>query len=186
MMRELADHVLDIAQNSISAGAHLVTILVTCDVKSDLLSLTFTDDGCGMTPEFVKTVTDPFTTTRTTRKVGLGLPMLLQAAAMSGGQMRIESEPGKGTRVFASFGLNHLDRPPMGDLAGTLFTLVFLNETVDFLFVLVCDGGRYEFDTREIRQAVEPLALNNPEVAGWIRGHLAESTQTLFGGVTVL
>lgn len=182
MMRELADNILDIAQNSISAGATLTKISVCISHEKNLISLVFEDNGCGMPPEFVKAVTEPFTTTRKTRKVGLGLPLLNMTASMTGGEFAIESEVGKGTRVSVSFGLDHIDRPPLGDVSGAWFTLVFMNPEIDFLLIYEVDGKRFEFDTRVIRETVEPLALNEPEIAAWIRECIATEIAQLHGG----
>ncbi len=182
MMRELADNILDIAQNSIAAGASLTTITVAVSRAENLVSLCFEDDGCGMPPEFVRAVTEPFTTTRKTRKVGLGLPLLKMTATMTGGDFAIESEVGKGTKVSVSFGLDHIDRPPLGDVSGSFFTLVFMNPDVDFLFVYEVDGRRFELDTRVIRETVDPIPLNDPEIAAWIRECIATEIAQLHGG----
>ncbi|MBE5777657.1 MAG: sensor histidine kinase, partial [Clostridiales bacterium] len=169
MMRELADNIMDIAQNSISAGAKLTQVLVRIDHKANLITLQFTDDGCGMSAEMVSSVTEPFTTTRKTRKVGLGLPLLQQTAMMTGGDLSIESEVGKGTQVTATFGLDHIDRPPLGDVSGAWFSLVVMNPDTDFLFEYDYDGNVFTFDTRMIRETVAPLPLNAPEISDWIR-----------------
>ena len=124
MMRELADNILDIAQNSIAAGASLVEIDISVSRAQDTVSLAFIDDGCGMSEDMVRAVCDPFTTTRKTRKVGLGLPLLKMTAQATGGEMSIASKPGEGTTVRVTFGLSHIDRPPMGDVPGVLYTLV--------------------------------------------------------------
>lgn len=183
MMRELADNILDIAQNSISARASLVSIEITVSHALGIISIVFTDDGCGMSPELVKTVAEPFTTTRTTRKVGLGLPLLRQTATMTGGEFAIESEIGRGTKVSASFGLAHIDRPPMGDVPGALFSLVLMNPTVDFLFVYDYDGERFAFDTREVRAAAAPIPLDNPEISAWIKDCIYQEISQLHGGL---
>ena len=182
MMRELADNILDIAQNSISAGASLTTIEVAVSHEKNVVALRFEDDGCGMTPEFVAAVTQPFTTTRKTRKVGLGLPLLQMTARMTDGDFHIESEVGKGTCVSVSFGLDHIDRPPLGDVAGAWFTLVLMNPDTDFLLIYDYDGNRFEFDTRVIRETVAPLALNEPEIAAWIKDCLYQEITQLHGG----
>ena len=182
MMRELADNILDIAQNSISAGATLTTIGVSVSHEKNLVSLVFEDNGCGMPPEFVKAVTEPFTTTRKTRRVGLGLPLLNMTASMTGGEFSIESEVGKGTRVCVSFGLDHIDRPPLGDVAGSWFTLVFMNPDIDFLLIYEVDGERFEFDTRLVRETVAPIPLNEPEIAAWIRECISQEITQLHGG----
>ncbi|MBQ2817957.1 MAG: sensor histidine kinase [Clostridia bacterium] len=174
MMRELADNVLDIAQNSVAAGASLLELTITVDEAADLITLIFSDNGCGMTPEFAQKVTDPFTTTRKTRKVGLGLPFLKMTAQTTGGDFSLESQVGVGTTVKASFGLKNIDRPPMGDLAGTLQTLVILNTHMDFLITYRGPKDEFVFDTRQIKPMVEPLELNHPDIAAWISDYIKE------------
>jgi signal transduction histidine kinase len=183
MMRELADNILDIAQNSISAGASLVEIDITVSHSTNTVALRFADDGCGMSAEMAQAVCDPFTTTRKTRKVGLGLPLLKMTAQATGGDFAIESEIGKGTTVTVSFGLDHLDRPPMGDVPGTLFTLVLMNTAIDFRFVYDYDGLNFTFDTREIREAVAPIPLDTPEISAWIKDCLYQEITQLHGGL---
>ncbi len=183
MMRELADNILDIAQNSISAGAGLVEIDVIVSRTRDLIELTFKDDGCGMSEEMVSAVSDPFTTTRKTRKVGLGLPLLRQTATMTGGDFAIESKVGEGTTVRASFGLSNIDRPPLGDVSGALYTLALLNTQIDFLFIVDVDGVNFAFDTREIRQTVAPIPLNHPEISAWMKDCLYQEITQLLGGL---
>lgn len=183
MMRELADNILDIAQNSISAGASLVEIDIDVSHEADRIAFAFIDDGCGMSEEMVKTVALPFTTTRKTRKVGLGLPFLSQTASMTGGDFSIESQVGRGTTVRVSFGLSHLDRPPMGDVSGALASLVIMNPDIDFLFVYDFDGRNFTFDTREVRAVVDPIPLDNPEVAIWIKENIEQEITTLHGGM---
>ncbi|MBR0319569.1 MAG: sensor histidine kinase [Clostridia bacterium] len=183
MMRELADNIMDIAQNSISAGANLTEVTVKVSHHDNLITLIFRDDGCGMSAEMVKNVTEPFTTTRKTRKVGLGLPLLQQTAMMTGGEMRIESQVGQGTCVTASFGLDHIDRPPMGDVAGAWFSLVVMNPDTDFLFQYDFDGKVFTFDTREIRAAVDPLPLNHMEISAWIKDCMYQEIKELHGGI---
>ena len=183
MMRELSDNILDIAQNSISAGASLVEIDITVSHAATTVSLAFIVDGCGMSPEIVASVTDPFTTTRKTRKVGLGLPLLKMTAQATGGDFSIESEVGKGTSVRVSFGLDHIDRPPMGDLPGSLFTIVLMNPGTEILFVYACDGKNFTFDTREVKAAVAPIPIDHPEISAWIKDCLYQEITELHGGL---
>ena len=182
MMRELADNIMDIAQNSISAGAALTEVHVKISHEADLITFTFKDDGCGMSEEMVQAVIEPFTTTRKTRKVGLGLPLLKQTAEMTGGSISIASEVGVGTTVTASFGLGHIDRPPMGDVAGAWFSLVLMNPDTDFLFTFDYDGKDFSFDTRIIRETVAPIPLNQMEVSAWIKECLTTEINELHGG----
>lgn len=167
-------HVLDIAQNSVKANAKIVSISLTVDERNWLTAV-FEDDGCGMSPELLSRVTDPFTTTRTTRKVGLGIPLLKENAELTGGSVAIWSEPGKGTRLTATFNRNHIDCPPMGKICDTLLTLVLLNpETPEFVFTAGANGQQASFDTRTVKQALGGLPLNTPEIADWIRDAINE------------
>lgn len=173
-MRDLSMHVLDIVQNSIKAGATLVTVAFTVD-ENRVLTFSVRDDGCGMAPEFLARVTDPFTTTRTTRRVGLGIPMLKQSAEMAGGTFGIESEVGKGTCIHASFDLTNIDCIPMGDICDSLITLIVLNpETPDFVFQASAPGREALFDTRQVREALGGVSLAEPEVAAWIKESIDE------------
>ena len=183
MMRELADNILDIAQNSISARASLVEIDITVDHSRDVVSLRFADDGCGMSAEMAQAVCDPFTTTRKTRKVGLGLPLLKMTAQATGGDFAIESEIGKGTTVTVSFGLSHIDPPPRGDVPGALFTLVLMNPQTDFLFIYDYDGKNFTFDTRMVKEAVAPIPLDTPEISALIKDCLYQEITELHGGL---
>ena len=172
-MKELSLHILDIAQNSLSAGASLVEMLL--EETSAALSVTIRDDGRGMTQELVRRVLDPFTTTRTTRKVGMGLPLFKLAAEQTGGTLDIESAPGEGTVVRAIFQTGSIDIPPLGDMAGTLVTLVSGAPDVDFVYRYMTDGNLSELDTRELRAVLEDVALDTPEVLAWIRDSLREA-----------
>ena len=182
MMRELSDNIMDIAQNSISAGARLTEVHVKVSHADNMITFVFRDDGCGMSEELVKSVIEPFTTTRKTRKVGLGLPLLKQTAEMTGGALDIQSEVGVGTMVTATFGLDHIDRPPMGDVAGAWFSLVVMNPEKDFLFTYDYDGQVFTFDTREVRAAVDPIPLNQMEISAWIKDCISTEINELHGG----
>ena len=133
-MRELSLNILDIAQNSITAGATLIAIRVAEDTAADRLTIAVQDDGKGMTAEQVARVMDPFYTTRTTRKVGMGIPLFRMAAQQTGGDLSIDSTPGAGTTVTATFGLSHIDRMPLGNMADTMCILMGCNEQINFSF----------------------------------------------------
>lgn len=154
-------HILDIVQNSISAGATLVTLTVDESPAEDLLTIAVGDNGRGMTPEQVSRLADPFFTSRTTRRVGMGIPLLMDSARQSGGDVRIESEPGKGTEVTAVFGYSNIDRPPLGDVANALMLLVSSNPDLDFLFTYRYDGEEYLFDTSDVRDVFGKGALKD-------------------------
>ena len=153
-------HILDIVQNSISAGATLVTLTVDESPAEDLLTIAVGDNGRGMTPEQVSRLADPFFTSRTTRRVGMGIPLLMDSARQSGGDVRIES-PGKGTEVTAVFGYSNIDRPPLGDVANALMLLVSSNPDLDFLFTYRYDGEEYLFDTSDVRDVFGKGALKD-------------------------
>ena len=133
-MTEISLNILDVAQNSVRADATLIAIRVEVDTVKDLLTVVIKDDGCGMTKEQIKKVEDPFFTTRTTRKVGLGVPFFKMAALSAGGSFEILSTPGEGTTVEAVFGLSHIDRMPLGDINSTIHTLITMNTHIDFVY----------------------------------------------------
>ena len=180
-MRELSLNILDIAQNSLSAGAGLVTLTVDEDSGADSLTLRVEDDGRGMDADTLQRVRDPFYTTRTTRKVGMGIPLFRMAAEMTGGSLDIVSEPGKGTAVTASFSLSHIDRMPLGDMAGTVTALIRLNPGVDFVYRHTVDGRSFEMDTRGLRAQLGDVPLSEPDVMEWIDGYLREQEDSLGG-----
>lgn len=181
-MQEISLNILDLSQNSISAGATLVEISVEENTNVETLTVSIKDNGCGMTPEQVKSVSDPFYTTRTTRKVGLGVPFFKMAAEMSGGNFEIKSKVGAGTKVTGVFGLNNIDRMPLGDLNGTISTLVYCNPEVDFVYLRSRNDRNFTFDTREIRKTLGGcVPLNAPEVSQWIRGFLSDGEKEVIG-----
>ncbi len=157
-------HILDIVQNSISAGAKNIWIEVLVSIARDLLSISVRDDGKGMTPEMVAKVTDPYCTTRTTRKVGLGLPLLRQGAEQAGGSLTIDSTVGVGTTVRAEYGLSHIDRPPMGDLANAYVLLLGANPDINIVLHYITDENDFSISTKELDEALDGLPLNDPQV----------------------
>ena len=183
-MRELALNVMDVAQNSISAGASLITLTVAEDSAADRLSITLEDNGCGMTEEQVRSVVDPFYTTRTTRKVGMGIPLFKMAAEQTGGSLYIFSKVGLGTNVQAVFNTDHVDFTPLGDINATIVTLVTMNTDRDFLFRRKRDEREFVLDTAEVKSVLAGVPLNEPAVVQWIKGYLEENTKDLYGGAT--
>jgi len=171
---ELALHILDIVENSVRAGATLVRVLIRENRAKDLFLMRITDNGSGMTPEERQRALDPFYTTKKVRRVGLGLPMLSDAADRTGGKMTLRSKPGTGTVVEAAFGLSHIDRQPMGNIVSTLITIIVGNPGIDLLYRHEVDGRTYLLDTREIKKELEDVPLNHPEVTGFLREHIAE------------
>ena len=176
MMPEISLNILDVAQNSVKAGAKLVTLSVTAVHSTNTLTVIIEDDGCGMSQEQVEAVTDPFFTTRTTRKVGLGVPFFKLAAESSGGSFDIKSELGRGTVVTAVFMLDSIDRMPLGDMVSTIHTLVTMNGHMDFVYTYSVDDRSFTLDTREFREILGDVSFTEPEVSEYIREYLKENT----------
>ncbi len=181
-MKELSLNILDISQNSVKANASKIDIVLTESEKLDLVSITITDNGCGMSPDFLKSVTDPFVTTRTTRKVGLGIPLLRQLTIDTQGEFNINSKVGEGTSVFASFKLTHLDRPPIGDMPSTIVTLISSNPDIRYVYKHKTDVGEFVFDTDEIKETLDGIPISEPEILVWLGGYLTENLNSIKGG----
>ena len=177
MLEDLSAHVLDIAENSVMAGATEVRIGIIEDKSADRLSFSVEDNGRGMTKEFMSKVTDPFTTTRTTRRVGMGLPFLKQSAELCGGGLEIVSEPGKGTKTTASFIMSSIDRPPLGDIPASLMALIMGSPEIRWIYRHRTDNGEFVLDTDEIIDALdgEREMLRSPEVGLWLKEHIKEN-----------
>ena len=182
MMTELSLNVLDVAENSTRAGASLVEIIVDADTEADRLSITIADDGCGMTPAQAAQVTDPFFTSRTTRKVGLGVPFFKYAAEAAGGSFSIESEPGAGTTVTAVFVLSHIDRMPLGDITSTIHTLVVYHPETDFVYSYRYNDKSFTMDTREFKAILGDISFDTPEISAYILEFLNENKLETDGG----
>ena len=178
-MKELSLNILDIAENSVKAKATLTEIGIT--EEGDLLTLKIKDDGCGMTEETLKTVTDPFYTTRTTRKVGMGIPLLKLEAELTGGGIEITSKhiseypEEHGTVVTATFYKNHIDYTPLGDVVASITTLIQGHPDTDFLFTHKTEEREVTLDTRELREVLgEDVPLNTYDVIKWIEDYINE------------
>ena len=178
-MRELSLNVLDIAQNSVSAKASLIEIELIENSKTNDLLIGVYDNGKGMTKEQVESVRDPFFTTRTTRKVGMGIPLFKFAAEMTGGSLEIESEVGVGTRVRAYFKTDHLDFTPIGDMTSTMISLITMNLHIDFLYRRKLDDREFTVDTRQLKEILGDVPLNEPSIAMWITQYINENTKQL-------
>jgi nitrogen fixation/metabolism regulation signal transduction histidine kinase len=182
MLTEISLNVLDIANNSIRAGADLIEIHIEIQRELDTLTVMIADNGCGMTEKQLKNVEDPFYTTRTTRKIGLGVPFFKMAALSTGGSFDIQSTPGVGTTVTAVFILSHIDRMPLGDINSTVHTLITLNTHIDFLYTYLFDKKNFTLDTRQIRQILNDIPLNSPEISAYIKEFLEENQFETDGG----
>ena len=178
-MLTLADHILDITENSVRAGAKLIEISIDEDSHNDLLTIEIKDNGHGMSRDVLQKVLDPFYTTKTVRRVGLGLPLLKDAAERSGGTFLLESQENSGTTVKATFGLRHLDRQPLGDIRNTIIILIIANSGVDFFYKHRHNDRRFEMDTREIRKEIDDIPINHPEIIKYIRGVIEEGLDNI-------
>ena len=183
-MKELSLNILDIAQNSVKAGASVITVDIDEQPVHNRLSIAITDDGCGMSPEFLARVTDPFTTTRTTRPVGLGIPLFKQAAEMTGGSFTITSEPGKGTAVNAVFVYDSIDRMPLGDLPSTFVLLLGSPGDIDWRFSHRLGEGRYDFSVSQLRAEAGDIDTADPAIAAWLTDYFREQEENLYGGIS--
>jgi len=178
-MKDLSLHILDIVQNSIRAKATLIGIEIAENPQENELIITITDNGTGMNTKQLQQASDPFYTSRTTRKVGLGLSLFKQNAEMAGGSFHIESELDRGTKVIAIFGLNHLDRPIMGDLVGTLLLLICSSDETDYVFKHQTHLGEFVLDTREVKQMLEDVPLSHPDVRMFLKEMLQENLEQI-------
>ena len=163
-MEDLSLHILDIAENATAAGATLVEISIRKSTQRDVLELTIKDNGRGMDRQMLEKVRDPFVTTRTTRRVGLGLPLLAAAAERCDGKLAVEAGTLGGTEVTATFRYSHIDRAPMGDMASTMATLLMGNPQVDFVYTHVIDSQEFILDTRELKKELGDNSLEDPMV----------------------
>lgn len=170
-MRELSLHLLDLMQNSLEAGASEIVVRVAVSRKGDSISLEVTDNGKGIPESIQAGIFDPFVTTRTTRKVGLGLPLLKAAAERAGGGVKLESRPGR-TSIRAYFILSHIDRAPLGDIAGSLVTILLSEPRPRLRYEHHVDDDYFIFDTAEIERELGAGPLNQRDVYGWVRDYL--------------
>ncbi len=179
-MRELSLNILDVAQNSITAGASLITIEIEENTTDKTLLIGICDNGKGMDEEQVKNVVDPFFTTRTTRKVGMGIPLFKMAAEQTGGKFEISSQQGVGTEVRAYFKTDSVDFTPLGDVASTVQMLITMNTDRDFLYKHSVDGKKFVADTREIKAILGDVPLDTYEVSQWLTDFIKENTEVLY------
>ena len=175
MMTEISLNILDVAENSIRANASLTEISVCADTAADRLTVVIKDNGCGMSREQVSRVTDPFFTTRTTRSIGLGIPFFKMSAECTGGSFSIVSELGRGTVTTAVYVISSIDRMPLGDMTGTIHSLITANPDRDFLYTYSVDGRSFTLDTREFRDILGNVPFDTPEISAYINDFLTEN-----------
>ena len=177
-MKELSLNILDIVQNSITAGAEHIGIALLEDADGKL-RMTVCDDGCGMSRETLARVTDPFCTSRKTRKVGMGIPLLRLAAEQTGGSFEITSKKGVGTSTKAVFHSDSIDFTPLGDMTSTVTVLISMNTDRDFIYRRSADEKEFVLDTREIKNILDGVPLDNPDVVQWMKEYIDENTAIL-------
>jgi len=181
-MRELSLHILDVVENGITAGGNCIWIEVDEARKKDRLKIVIRDNGSGMPIEKLDNINDPFITSRTTRRVGLGLSLLSAAAERCDGTLRVDTQPGKGTEIEAIFRYNHIDRAPLGDMAATITTLIIGNPGIDFVYSHRIDGNDFSLDTREIRAEMDDLSLSDPVVIHHLTETIRSALKELISG----
>ncbi len=178
-MKDLSLHILDIVQNSLRAEASFIEIYIEESVLNNTMCITIRDNGIGMGKYLLKKVTDPYFTTRTTRKVGMGIPLFRQSAEMAGGNLRIESKKGKGTTIQVNFIFDHIDRPSLGDVVGVFCIMVQANEKIRFLYQHKTDKGDYLVDTKEIKNALGESSFNDPKIMQLIKEMITENLKDI-------
>lgn len=179
-MQDLSLHLLDIAENSIRAEAKKITIEIDEALSNNLFSLKVSDDGKGMSEEMVLSVTNPFVTTRTTRRVGLGIPLLKQNCMNAGGTLQIHSLLGKGTTIEATMQYSHIDRLPIGDIASSLVVLIQGNPHIEFIYTHIYEDKTFVFNTGEINQLLGGVPINEPEIIQWMKSYISENIYNLY------
>lgn len=181
-MEDLSLHILDIVENSVAAEASKIEITILEDEEKDLLLIEIIDNGIGMDRKQLKEALDPFFTTKTTRRFGLGLPLLSEATKAANGKFSITSSVGRGTNVKAEFQYSHIDRKPLGDMAQTIITLVMGNPEIDFIYTHKKNGYNYCLDTRKIKTQLKSKSINSPDGIRKLKEDLKEIHKILTGG----
>ena len=183
MLRDISLHILDLTQNSIRAEAERIDISLSADRMAGLLHITIEDNGRGMSKEFLAAAEDPFTTSRTTRKVGMGIPFFKLACVQSGGKFNLDSEEGKGTKISGTMGIDSIDRLPLGNLGGSVKVLIMGSPAVRFVLTLSADGKKAVIDTDEIKAQLGDVPIEEREILDWIEDFINENVANIFGGV---
>ena len=173
-MPDIAMHLLDIVFNSIRAKAKNIIIYIMESELKDQIICRVEDDGCGMDSQTVENVQSPFFTTRTTRNVGLGVPLFKEGALQTGGTFRLESEVGKGTLIETTYVKSHLDCPAMGNLPETIATLVQADATIEYHIDIVYDNHTFTFDTKEIKEILDGVPIDEPDIILWLKDYIKE------------
>ena len=178
-MKDLSLHILDLAQNSLKANCTELEILVNEDLKKDLFEIIIKDDGTGMNENFLKIADDPFTTTRKTRSVGLGLSLTKAAALRCEGKFNIKSKKGKGTEIFFSFKYSHIDRAPLGNIGETIVSLINNRPEIEIRYSHIYNENKFNFNTRDIKKLLDEVDINNVDILLWIKDYINENINEL-------
>lgn len=178
-MNDLSMHILDIAQNSFNAGASLLKLIVEENINDNYLKISFIDNGCGIDSEKLKTIESPFTTSRKTRKVGLGIPFLKQACLQTGGRFEIQSQVGIGTTLIAQFVYDSIDRAPLGDLVDTIYLLFINEENVDVDYKHIYNNNAFEIKTSELKNILQGVSFKEYDIMVWIKGYIEENLKEI-------
>ena len=173
-MKELSLHILDIVQNSVKAKATEIGIKIIESPEKNLLEISIADNGCGMSEDFLARVKDPFATTRTTRKVGMGISLFEAAAMQCGGHLEIDSKVGEGTTLYVCFELDNIDRAPVGDMAETMVTIIMSAPDINYVYTHRRSEAEFVFDTKDIKETLGDVPLTTPEILGWIKEYITE------------
>lgn len=178
-MKELALHILDIAQNSIAAKASVIIIHIIEDISNDKLEINIEDNGTGMDANVLERALDPFYTSRKTRRVGLGLPLFQAAAQQCGGDLYVASEKNRGTSIKAVFKHSHIDRAPIGNMADTLVTLIQGSSNIDFLYTHEYADSKFSLDTKEIKEILKEVDITDVSVLMWLKDYIDNELREL-------
>lgn len=181
-MTDLSLYLLDIVENSLAIKAPKILVSLLVDSEANRLELTITDNGIGMNEAALQRAADPFFTTRTTRKVGLGLAILKQAAILSGGDFTLSSKLGHGTSVMANFQLDNIDRPPLGDITASILAILYHQNCQDFNFRITTKENHFEFDLRAIKETIDPVPLTDSLIMSYLKQYLQENITNCLGG----
>jgi len=178
-MKELSMHILDIATNSVRAGASQILITISEDLINNEFRFDIEDDGKGIPDDILKTIKNPFTTSRTLRKVGLGIPLLDENCRLCDGFLEITSKVGKGTKLKSMMVYNHIDRPPMGDIVNTIIGLITSNENINIIYKHDYNDHNFEISTKALQDELEDVPLTSMDVIQWLKAYLTESIEEL-------
>jgi hypothetical protein len=178
-MKELSMHILDIAQNSVRAKGKNIIIEVKELIDINIFEFSIKDDGSGIPKEIFDTIKDPFTTSRTMRKVGLGIPLLNDTCSICNGELILDTKKDIGTSIKATMEYNSIDRPPLGDIVGTIAGLITSNENINIKYIHTYNEGKFDISTNEIKEVLGEVPLTNIEVYKWLKGFIKENIEEI-------